>query len=425
MIFRQSLNNKIFVTLIVAFLLGGSIIHFLDLGIGSLKSAHTKLCNLMLESTLENLNWSHTPKENNSQTVTSSTAVASVVLPHSTTMTFSNTVVDCKESPYIECFPPNPKPKPGKIFRLGILRKPRWMTKAELDITGCQIKQCVVEDVTNETEIVVIHGEYLRDYYSGPQRMPHQIYAIQVAEAPFLTHSDYVAKASSALNRRINLIITYRHHRGFFNPYQRLQFHPKPLKERSNYYKIAKAKTKTAMWLVSHCDTQSQRERYVKEMQKYVDIDIFGKCGKPCPRNNKTCNALLSTYKFYLAFENSLCKGYITEKFFRWFHEDLFVIPVVRGGADYDNNFPNSTYINAAHFATPKDLALHLKHLAADLETYSKLLEYKDLYREAPFVSFACKICIYAHTHDVPEPSETVNLTSFLGYEQCHEPTDL
>jgi hypothetical protein len=38
-------------------------------------------------------------------------------------------------------------------------------------------------------------------------------------------------------------------------------------------------------------------------------------------------------YYFYLAFENSLCKDYITEKFFDAMSRD--VVPVVRGGGDY------------------------------------------------------------------------------------------
>ena len=42
-------------------------------------------------------------------------------------------------------------------------------------------------------------------------------------------------------------------------------------------------------------------------------------CGnKKCPRNKaKQCFQMLNKeYKFYLAFENSNCRDYITEKFF-------------------------------------------------------------------------------------------------------------
>jgi alpha-1,3-fucosyltransferase len=38
-------------------------------------------------------------------------------------------------------------------------------------------------------------------------------------------------------------------------------------------------KTKMAAWIVSYCSTHGQRELYVKELSKYVDIDSYGQCG--------------------------------------------------------------------------------------------------------------------------------------------------
>ena len=79
-------------------------------------------------------------------------------------------------------------------------------------------------------------------------------------------------------------------------------------------------------WFVGNCDTKSKRELYVKELQKYIDVDIYGKCGSlKCPDNpkvydprmNKECYDMLEqNYKFYLSFENIFCKDYVTEKLF-------------------------------------------------------------------------------------------------------------
>ena len=41
-------------------------------------------------------------------------------------------------------------------------------------------------------------------------------------------------------------------------------------------------RSRDVAWVVSHCNTFSKREDYVKEMKKYkrLRIDTFGRCGK-------------------------------------------------------------------------------------------------------------------------------------------------
>ena len=55
----------------------------------------------------------------------------------------------------------------------------------------------------------------------------------------------------------------------------------------------------------------------MKQLSKYIDVSVMGKCTKegPCSRGDTGCEARVhSQYRFYLAFENFLCKNYITEK---------------------------------------------------------------------------------------------------------------
>ena len=78
-------------------------------------------------------------------------------------------------------------------------------------------------------------------------------------------------------------------------------------------------KLKLVAWFVSNCKATNNRLSYAHELSKYIDVDIYGKCGNlTCRRNTEeSCNKMLKKkYKFYLAFENSNCKDYITEKFF-------------------------------------------------------------------------------------------------------------
>lgn len=66
----------------------------------------------------------------------------------------------------------------------------------------------------------------------------------------------------------------------------------------------------------------------------FVQVDIYGFCGDfKCPRSSadKCFEVLDHDYKFYLAFENSNCKDYITEKFFVN-ALGRNILPIVMGG---------------------------------------------------------------------------------------------
>ena len=104
---------------------------------------------------------------------------------------------------------------------------------------------------------------------------------------------------------------------------------------------------------------------YVQNLQKYIRIDIFGKCGNyPCANKSGIfpCDYKVGqNYKFYLAFENSICVDYVTEKLFNTFL--LPIVPVVLGGANYERFAPPNSYINVAEFDSPKHLANYLIYL--------------------------------------------------------------
>ena len=85
------------------------------------------------------------------------------------------------------------------------------------------------------------------------------------------------------------------------------------------------------LWFVSNCKhDRTKRIEFARKLEKEsaLTLDIFGGCGKG--RVSKEAEDQMWTeYKFYLAFENTACKDYITEKFFKVLGKE--VIPVVRG----------------------------------------------------------------------------------------------
>ncbi len=116
----------------------------------------------------------------------------------------------------------------------------------------------------------------------------------------------------------------------------------------ANKTDVVGTKSKAVAWFVSNCDTPSNRMEYVRSLQRHVNVDIYGACGHlKCERSREAdCwKQIEDDYYFYLAFENSICTDYVTEKFFNAIAHK--VVPVVLGGYDYEKHTPARSVINA------------------------------------------------------------------------------
>ena len=220
------------------------------------------------------------------------------------------------------------------------------------------------------------------------ERDPDQIWISYGSESPFNHHfPDY---ASPHWKYTLNWSMTYRTDSDVQQPYGVLETRVTPVEK--HYSQIFDDKPKFAVWIVSHCSTHSKREDYVREMQKYVTVDIYGMCGRQFSIDVAT---LVKEYKFFLSFENSLCPDYVTEKVFNYFEFDI--IQVVRGGVDYDKLLPNDTFINTAKFPNAKALAQYLTDVGSDQELYVKYLRRKAAYKSCrgdfTYRNSMCDIC--------------------------------
>lgn len=191
-------------------------------------------------------------------------------------------------------------------------------------------------------------------------------------------------------------IASHRRDSGIYMPYGHLakRNHSRHGQMKAVNYE---SKTQSIAWFVSHCITSSKREDYVLELQKYIDVDIYGPCGPYwCPKimANQCYEMVEQSYKFYLSFENDITRDYVTEKFFLPLRYN--VIPIVMGGANYSSIAPKSSYINVNDYASPKDLARYLTTI--DKYDYMERMKWKNDYVSEFWPNtIICEVCKLLH----------------------------
>ena len=212
-------------------------------------------------------------------------------------------------------------------------------------------------------------------------------------------------------NGQFNLSATYKSDSDFTSIYLTdvgVEWKPNPQFNSTKNY--LKDKNKFSYILVSSCNAPSKRLDYIEELKSFVQIDIYGKCSKePTNRcdNKEICNqeSLSRKYKFYFAFENSVCNDYVTEKFLNTLYNHD-IVPVVLGGVGHEKYAPKSAFINALDYETPEQLAKYLLYLNSNETAYNAFFSWKRWivpYPNNPFQGYLCEMCIQ------------LNLESYLG----------
>ena len=218
-------------------------------------------------------------------------------------------------------------------------------------------------------------------------RSPRQSYIHIISERPGPWHNwlkDYDDKINLTMNYRRDADIFYYNY-GF---HARKQSLPGPYQVK---HPLAN-KTKDAAWVVSHCKAESKRDDYIRELSKHIGVDIYGACGNlSCPHTVECEENITRDYKFYIAFENAMCDGYITEKTFG--NLRLEIIPIVLGKANYTEETPPHSVIDVRDYASPKALADYLKYLSNNETAYYEYFQWKQHYIPWPDISEYCAIC--------------------------------
>ena len=201
-------------------------------------------------------------------------------------------------------------------------------------------------------------------------KRPGQTWVFFAVESP--TYSFQTSLGHQKFQQHFNWTMTYRWDSDIFFGYIKTNKRSSPAtnKEREiglqEMREAFRKKSKMVAWMVSHCETDSRRERYVRELKKHIQVDVYGACGDLKCANWTVCDQKVAEdYKFYLSFENTLCKDYASEKLAKVLKQQQ-TIPIVRGGADYKALCPPNSVVNTADFPSAAALAKYLKQLAND-----------------------------------------------------------
>ncbi|GFN77591.1 alpha-(1,3)-fucosyltransferase [Plakobranchus ocellatus] len=213
-----------------------------------------------------------------------------------------------------------------------------------------------------------------------PEKQPGQTWTFFAVESP--VHSKNSLFNDAAFHDKFNSTMGYRTDSEFWHGYIRSQKRDSPLStedkhsEEAELRRIFRKKSKMAAMFVSNCEAPSRRDEYVRELQKHMSVDVYGRCGSMRCDDREACDKMLKDdYKFYLAFENSHCLDYVTEKLLK-IMKSKSVVPVVRGGADYSRLFPENSVVDTSQFSSPAHLAIHLKELSENEDLWVQMFQW-------------------------------------------------
>jgi Glycosyltransferase family 10 (fucosyltransferase) C-term len=219
--------------------------------------------------------------------------------------------------------------------------------------------------------------------------------------------ANYPQLADPCFMAQFDLTMTYRDDADVVVSYCRaedwLGFHPSPVatpgRERA-----------PAVYLASSQYNQSGRTEYVRELMRHMPVDSYGSSlhtrDLVADRGRVTKLETIARYRFTLAFENSIARDYVTEKFY----DPLLVgsVPVYLGAPNVADHAPaRGCYIDVRDFANPGELAHFLLELSCDEARYAQYLEWRERPLDARFLALAqeqsvcpwCRLCRLLQEH--------------------------
>ncbi|KAK6179569.1 hypothetical protein SNE40_011896 [Patella caerulea] len=290
-----------------------------------------------------------------------------------------------------------------------------WETNSISDaFKGCAVSKCIFtadKSLVSESDALLFHPPDIISTFSLPSvRSPEQIYIYASLEPPPNHYLVNLRKYSNYFNwtfgyrSDMDILMTY----GYFKTLPSVN---KSVEQKD----FSKHKTHKVAWAVGNCYPFFPRQLIAQELSKYIEVDVFGHCGKSNPNCGRLCPEVLGKYKFYLSLENSLCKDYVTEKFWNALIREQ--IPIVRGGANYTKIAPPNSFINVLDFPNVAKLAEYLHYLDKNHTAYNEYFKWRSHFAIGNS-NWRCELC--KALHDTSRPAQVyTDLYGWMSEENC------
>ncbi|XP_061699885.1 4-galactosyl-N-acetylglucosaminide 3-alpha-L-fucosyltransferase 9-like [Syngnathoides biaculeatus] len=271
---------------------------------------------------------------------------------------------------------------------------------SQFNIDGCFIT--ADRNLYNKSDGVVIrHRDIVSNLSNLPpiQRPSFQKWVWLNLESPaHIPHLD-------AVENLFNLTLSYRRDADILVPFGSIVSN----EGEDNF--VLLSKNKLLCWIVSNWKQNFARVKYYNELQKHIKVHGYGRAFNKSVDKQEYVS-ILTSCKFYLAFENSIQKDYITEKFYNPL--GVGTVPVVLGPSrdDYEKAIQGDAFIHVEDFASPKELADYLLFLDKNEDMYLKYFKWRRHFKVKKtqfWTEHMCLACDYLRRHRESQVVENLN----------------
>ncbi|XP_063045628.1 alpha-(1,3)-fucosyltransferase 7-like [Engraulis encrasicolus] len=192
-----------------------------------------------------------------------------------------------------------------------------------------------------------------------------------------------------------NAIMSYSRNADFYLPYGRLVPRDKATALAVDDF-VPKNKSSLACWVVSNYREEHRRTSVYRQLAAVLPVEVYGSASGRLLSSDDLLPTMSRCY-FYLSFENSMHKDYITEKF--WKNALLGqAVPVVLGPRreEYEAVVPKDSFIHVDDFDSVEKLGEFLIELSKDEQRYASYYAWHLNYTVDIFDDWQeefCKIC--------------------------------